>query len=101
MLREELDRLLEDVTLLTIAFAIAIGWSLFTLARGVAGFIDDLTLHLPAPDPNSLGGGYSSVGGLTWVVHRHVIALDGILIGLLQLVFVLAVAAYVRSRMSD
>ena len=100
MLREELDRLLEDTTLLTIAFAIALGWSLYEFARGVATFIDGLALHLPAPDANGFGG-YGSSGGLSWVVGRHVISLDGMLIGLLQLVFVLAIVAYMRSRTSD
>jgi hypothetical protein len=101
MLREELDRLLEDTTLLTIAFAIALGWSLYELVRGVATFIDGLTLHLPAPDANGFGGGYGGSGGLSWVVGRHVISVDGMLIGLLQLVFVLAIVAYVRTRTSD
>lgn len=103
MLRQDLDRLLEDTTMLTIAFAIALGWSLFELARGLAQFIDALTLHLPPPDPNAFGGrGYGSGGGgLSWVVGRHLISLDGLLIGVLQLVFVLAVAAYVRSRIAD
>jgi hypothetical protein len=34
--REELERLFEDTTLLSSAFAIALGWSLYELARGVA-----------------------------------------------------------------
>jgi hypothetical protein len=101
MLRQDLDRLLEDTTMLTIAFAIALGWSVYELARGVAIFIDGLTVHLPAPDANGFSSGYGSGGGMSWVVGRHVISLDGILVGLLQLVFVLAIAAYVRSRTSD
>jgi hypothetical protein len=100
-LRDELDRLLEDTTMLTVAFAIALGWSVYELARGVATFVDGLTLHLPAPDANGFGAGFGSSGGLSWVVGRHVISLDGMLIGLLQLVLVLAVAAYVRARISD
>jgi len=104
-MREELDRLLEDVTLLTIAFAIALGWSLYQLAHGVAMFIDGLTLHLPAPDENNgLGNLFSGPvngGGLSWVVGRRIISLDGMLIGLIELALVLAVAAFVRSRIDD
>jgi hypothetical protein len=102
VLRDELDRLLEDVTLLTIGFAIALGWSLYSLAHGVAICIDELTVHYPPNDATSgFPSGGNANGGLSWDVGRHVITLDPILVGLLQLTFVLAVAVYVRSRMRD
>ena len=100
MLRDELDRFLEDVTLLTVAFAIAFGWALYSLAHGVAICIDELTVHYPPRDAGSFPSGNAN-GGLSWDVGRHVITLDPILVGLLQLIFVLAVAMYVRSRMRD
>ena len=94
-MRSELDGLLRDITLRTLTFAIALGWSLFQLARGVASFIDALLTHLPssAADAPYFTG---QDGGLTWVVGRRVVALDGILLGLVELAFVLAVAAVVR-----
>ena len=100
MLRDDLERLLEDVTLLTIGFAIALGWSLFQFARGVATFVDGLTTHLP---PNDEGGfSFGSVGGgMTWQVGHHIVSLDGMLTGLIELLLVLAVAVYVRARITD
>jgi hypothetical protein len=95
-MREELDRLLEDLTLLTIAFAIALGWSLFQLAHGVATFIDGLTVHVPAGTDG--GQFFGQGGGLSWIVDRHIISLDGILTGLVELASVLLVAVFVRSR---
>ena len=97
-MREDLDRILQDATLVTIAFAIAIGWSLYQLAHGIAFFIDGLTVHLPAASPNGLIPYSSESGGLTWIVGRRYIALDGIVIGLLELGVVLLVAVAVRRR---
>jgi site-specific recombinase len=82
--------------LLTIAFAIALGWALYQLAHGVATFVDGLFTHLPA---GVQGIPYSSVGGgLTWEVHHHLVALDGIVIGVVQLAVVLGIAAFVQMR---
>jgi hypothetical protein len=101
VLRDELDRFLEDVTLLTVAFAIALGWSLYSVAHGVANCIDELTVHYPPSDQSSFPSGGNANGELSWDLGRHVITLDPILVGLLQLAIVLAVAMYVRSRMRD
>ena len=68
-MRDELDGLLKDATLVTIAFAIAIGWSLYQLAHGVATFIDGLTVHLPESSPGGLVPYSSESGGLTWRVY--------------------------------
>jgi hypothetical protein len=87
--------------MLTIAFAIALGWSLYQLAHAVAAFIDGLTVHLPPRDASGFGGEFTTGSGLAWIVGRHVVSLDGMLMGLLQVVIVLAIAAYVRSRVSD
>ena len=96
-MREELDKLLEDLTLLTIAFAIALGWSLFQVAHGVATFIDGLTVHLPTSTDGAPFFGQGS--GLTWVVDRRIVTLDGLLTGLVELASVLLVAVFVRSRL--
>jgi hypothetical protein len=37
--RQDLERLLRDTTLTTLAFAIALGWALYQLAASIAGFI--------------------------------------------------------------
>lgn len=96
-MKDELDGLLEDVRLFTIAFAIALGWSLFQLAHGVATFIDGLLIHLPQGSPGS-GSFFGQGSGLTWSVGRRIVTLDGILMGLVELALVLLVAVLVRSR---
>ena len=99
-MQDELARLLRDATLLTLATAIAIGWSLFQFARGVATFLDALTTHLP-PQISGRFIPYSNEGvGLTWVVGGRVISLDGMFIGLVEVATVLLVAVVVRRRMA-
>jgi hypothetical protein len=87
--------------LLSLAAAIALGWSAFQFARGIAAFIDGLFLHLPPheggiyayPNAYSLGG-----GALTWEVHHRVVTLDGVLIGAIEVVVVLLLIALVARR---
>ena len=95
-MHDDLERLLRDVSLVTLAFGIAIGWSLYQFAHGVATFVDGLVTHLPASETN----GFSPIpgGGLTWVVGHRIVALDGIVIALIQLAVVLALAAFLRRR---
>jgi hypothetical protein len=99
-MQDELVRLLRDATLLTLAFAIALGWSLFQFAHGVATFLDALVTHLPPGSNNRFIPFYSDGGGLTWVVGRHVVSLDGVFTGLVEVGVVLLVAAIVRRRMA-
>jgi hypothetical protein len=99
-MQDELVRFLRDATLLTLAFAIAIGWSLFQFAHGVATFLDALTAHLPPEGNNRFVPFYNEGGGLTWVVGRRVISLDGMFIGLMEVAVVLLVAVIVRRRMA-
>jgi uncharacterized membrane protein YjjB (DUF3815 family) len=92
--REDLDRLLRDVTLVTLALAVATGWSLYQLAHGVATFVDGLFVHLP-----SGGGYYPQAGlGLTWTAGHRVITLDAILVGAIELALVLLAAHRVARR---
>jgi hypothetical protein len=84
--------------MLTLTFAIALGWSLFQFAHGVAIFVDALTTHLP---PASAGRFFPSYGegvGLTWVVGSRVVTLDGVVMGLIELATVLLAAWFVRRR---
>lgn len=96
-MQTRLDELLRDVTLVTLAFAIAIGYSLYQLAHGVAIFVDGLTTHYPAhtavplyaPPPGQ---------GLTWEIGHRLVTLDSLFIGLIELALVVLAAAYVKSR---
>jgi hypothetical protein len=102
-MKDDLDRLLRDATLVTLAFAIAVGWSLFQFARGVGIFVDALTTPPPRGLPAGVGGrflvGNSADGfGLTWIVGRRIISLDGMVIGLIELAVVLLIAGIVRRR---
>jgi hypothetical protein len=93
--RDELEALLRDTTLTLIAFAIALGWSLYQLVHGVAIFVDALTTHVPTGNTPI----YTSSGdGLSWVVHHRIVTLDAIVMGLIEVALVLAVAAFVRRR---
>lgn len=87
----QLDDVLRDATVTGLAFAIAIGWSLFRVAQGVATFVEGLSTHA------SFGGEVAG-GAMTWTVGHHFVSLDGIVTGLIELAVVLAVAAIVRSR---
>jgi len=94
-MREDLERLLRDTTLTTLALAIAIGWSLFEVCRGAATLVDGLTTH--AGNPNSdaiIVNGY----GLTWMVGHHILTFDALVIGLVELAVALGVAVIVRRR---
>jgi hypothetical protein len=97
--KDDLDGLLANATLVTLAFAVALGWSLYQFAHGVATFVDALTAHLPADVtdgriPYFAGEG----GGLTWIVGRRVVTLDGIVMRLVELAVVLLAAVFVHRR---
>ncbi|HEX7626789.1 MAG TPA: hypothetical protein VF379_07005 [Gaiellaceae bacterium] len=99
-MQKRLDELMRDVTLVTLAFAIASGYSLYQLAHGVATFVDDLTTHYPphttipvyAPPPGE---------GLTWVVGHRLVTLDSLFVGLIELALVVLAAVYVKNRSAD
>ena len=98
IVKAELDHLLRETTLLVLAFAIALGWSLFQFAHGVATFVDALTTHLPPTSARTFLPSYSDGVGLTWVVGRRVVTLDGVVTGLIEIATVLLVAWFVRRR---
>ena len=93
-MRDEIEGILRDLTLTGIAFAIAIGWSLYQLAHGIAVFVDGLLTRVPSSQGTYFGGGQ----GLTLVVRHRLVTLDGIVIGVIELAVVLAAAAFVRRR---
>ena len=97
-MQADLRRLLDEASLLTLALALALGWSVWNLAQSIATFIDRLLLHLPAHQGADIGFAYAyatSGGALTWVVHRRLISLDGIVTGLIEVAAVLLVAVLV------
>jgi hypothetical protein len=97
-MREDFEKLIQDTTLGTLAFGIAIGWSLFSVAHGLAIFVDGLTTHLSSQE-----GPFSqtvSGGGLTWVVGHHILTLDPLVVGLVELTLVVTAAAYLKRRRS-
>jgi hypothetical protein len=103
--RDALDRLLRDLTLVTFALAIALGWSLIQVAEGVAAVVTGLLYELPDDDSGSGGPNFfapyslTEYGGvLTWDVGGHILSLGALVAGLVQLGVVLAVAALVYRR---
>ena len=94
--RAALTQLLRDSTLTTVAFAIALGWSLFQVAEGLATFIVTLTGNYQS-DRIALYPNFPGFGGaLVWEVGGRVIFLSPLLAGLIEFVVVLLVALAVR-----
>ena len=95
-MHEDVEKLLQDLTLGTLVFGIAIGWSLYSVAHGAAVFIDGLTTHLSSQD--SPFSQTVSGGGLSWAVGHHIVTLDPLLIGLVELAVVMTAAVFVNKR---
>jgi hypothetical protein len=93
---EALDRLLRDLTLVTIALAIALGWSLFQVASGVSELVT--TLFIDYPDSAEILRGSRLSEPLTWGVGDRVLTFGPLLRGSIELAVVLGVALFVRSR---
>ena len=93
----DVETLLRDRTPIALALAIALGWSLYQFAHGVAYAIDGLLTHIPSGQ-----SGFPGVvgGGLTWYVGNRVLTLDEAFLGLVELALVLAVAILVQRRTS-
>ncbi|HEU5491497.1 MAG TPA: hypothetical protein VFU84_11945 [Gaiellaceae bacterium] len=101
-MRDAFDRLLRDLTLVTLALAIALGWSLIQVAEGVAGLFAGLLYEIDGNDggPNFFAPyALTRWGGvLTWDVGGRVLSLGPLVAGLVQLGVVLAVAVFVYRR---
>jgi hypothetical protein len=93
-MRETVDRLLRDVTLLALALAIALGWSLVRVAQGVGDLVANLLQHGSSSDLLDL----RDAEPLTWVVVGRILSLYSLVIGLVQLAVVLVVALVVLKR---
>jgi hypothetical protein len=101
-MRESLDRLLRDLTLVTVALAIALGWSLIQVAEGVAALVSGLLYEIgeEGPAPNFFAPyALTEWGGvLTWDVGGRVLSLGPLVAGLVQLGVVLVVGAFIHRR---
>jgi large-conductance mechanosensitive channel len=94
-MQEAIDRLVRDVTLVTLALAIGLGWSLFQVAQGVADVVTNLLRHVP---PGDVRLGFTSAQPLTWIVGDRVLTLNSLLTGLIDFVVVLALALLVLTH---
>lgn len=87
-MQADLDRLLRDATLRTLAFAVALGGSLFYVVEGLGHLI---TFALP----NS-GGDNPFYPLLGWTWGGHIFDFQELLSGLIEFAVVLAVVLLVR-----
>jgi hypothetical protein len=94
-MRDTLDRLLREATLLTLALGIALGWALFQVADGVSTLVG--TLLTDFPEPSDIFNVTSSAP-LSWEVGGRLLVLWPLVSGLIQLAVVLAVAALIPRR---
>ena len=94
-MREALERLLRDTTLVTLALAIALGWSLFQLASSISDAVSTLLTDFP----NASALTESSLSEpLTWEIGGRIVTLGAALRGAVELAAVLCVAALVYRR---
>jgi hypothetical protein len=94
-MREHIDRLLAQTSIVTLALGVAIGWSLFQVARGVADLVQGLLTKYPS------GSGlfaYHASQPATWIVHGRVLTLTTLISGMVELAVVLVAAALIARR---
>jgi hypothetical protein len=90
-------RLLDDLTLVTLAFAIALGWSLYQLAHGVSQLVSSFLVDYP---PGAFSAARFSEP-LTWNVGGRLLTFGPLLRGAIDLAVVLIVALVVYGRHRD
>ena len=90
-MKKLIDDLLGEDTIIELAFAIAFGWSLFEVARGTAAFIEGLTTNLGTET------GFTE-GGMSWDVAHHIVDVDALVVGLIELAVVAAIWVFVSRR---
>ena len=104
-MRDALDRVLRERTLVAFALAIALAWSLIQVAEGVAVLVSGLLYEIGGEVAPFAGFGIGSLaewgGVLVWDVNGRILSFGALLAGLVQFGFVLAVAALVYRRRRD
>jgi len=94
-MREHFDRLLAQTSLVTLALAIAIGWSLFQVAKGVADLVNGLLTEYPN---GSQLISYVNSQPATWIVQGRVLTFTMLIQGIVELTIVLIAAALIVRR---
>jgi large-conductance mechanosensitive channel len=94
-MREHIDRLLAQASIVTLALGVAIGWSLFQVARGVA----DVVQGLLTKNPGGLQfAAYQNSQPATWIVGGRVLTFTTLISGIVELAIMLLVAALIARR---
>ena len=93
-MRDRVDALFREVTLVTLALAIALGWTLVNVATALANAVTILLTHA---DNDELTA-YQREQPLTWVIGSRVLTLGPLLTALIELAVVAAIAAYLVER---
>jgi hypothetical protein len=99
-MRRAFNGLLRDFDVMTIAFAIPIGWALYQVAHGVSQLVAAAVTDYP-PGLLSSSSGLTYFGPLAWSVGGRVLNLGPIVFELIELAVVLSIAAFVHARFSD
>lgn len=95
-MREALDGLIRDVTLVTLALAIAIGWSLFQVAAGFGELVSTLLIDYHGNAEIIAASRLSEP--LTWDVGGRILTLGPLLRGSVELAAALLIALFVRRQ---
>jgi large-conductance mechanosensitive channel len=92
--RRDVERLMRDATLTALAFAIALGWSLYQVASGVGIFVTTLLQRFETSSGMEAIPYFS--GGLAWRKGNRVFAFGPVLQGFIEFAVVLAVFILVQ-----
>ena len=95
-MREHIDRLLAQTSIVTLALGMAIGWSLFQVAKGVADLVEGLLTKYPSGSSQLIE--FQNSQPATWIVGRRVLTFTTLITGAVELAVVLVVAALVARR---
>jgi len=100
--RAAFDRLLRDLTLTTLALAIALGWALFQVAEGIAELAAGLLYEIDADqEARGISGFFYPTrytGVLVWNVGGRLLTFGHLVVGLIELAVVLVVAVFIYRR---
>lgn len=94
-MRDFIDRLLSQASLVTLALAIALGWSLFQVAKGVADLVNGLLTSYPSGSDIAF---VTRSQAATWIVGGRVLTFTSLIAGLVELGVVLGAAWLIARR---
>jgi large-conductance mechanosensitive channel len=98
-MKRALNGLLRDADVMTLAFAIALGWALYQVAHGFSQLLSALT----SPSARGMADDYgvAYVGPLMWTIGDRVLYLGPLVFGLVEFVLIALVAALLHARFLD